>query len=442
MLDPRDTIAAIASPPGIGSRALIRLSGAEALAIACRSFRPDPADGEAAAGPRLRSGHLAIGGVRPPVPARIACWPGPRTYTGESMAEVHLPGSAPIAERFLADCLEGGARLAEPGEFTLRAFLAGRIDLTAAEAVLGVIEAEDPKDLQAALEQLAGGIARPIRQLRDRVADRLAHLEALLDFAEEPDVDDLDRAGLAAELAEDAEGLRGLSDRLAERDRPGRHPRVVLHGPPNSGKSRLFNALLGRPAAIVSDVPGTTRDYLCEPADCGGLVVDLVDTAGEEDPDSSIEARAQEQRGEQSRRADLILDCLGPGTELLSNREDGGIPRLLLWTKSDLGGIPGPGRLAVSSRTGDGLDRLRVAIADALRGRSVGGGGGSVRCRDSLLCAAASLREAAGCLAIGLSDEVAAAELRQVLDELGRVVGTIVTDDLLDRIFRKFCIGK
>ncbi len=201
-------------------------------------------------------------GLRPLLPVMLALWPAPRTYTGQNVAEIHLPGSTPLGELGAGPLPGRGARLAEPGEFTLRAFLSGRIDLTRAEAVLGVIDARNQAQLEAALEQLAGGLSGPILALRDRLLDVLAQLEANLDFTEEPDVDPLGRAALADELAGSAAELRSLAQRLSDRDRPEGYPRVVLVGPPNVGKSRLFNALLERDQAIVSPQAGTTRDYL------------------------------------------------------------------------------------------------------------------------------------------------------------------------------------
>ena len=216
LFDSADTIAAIASPPGFGFRGIVRLSGPEALAIARARFtptpdRPEPDDVRRAV---RREGRLQVDGLRPELPASLLLWPGTRTYTGQPLAEIHTVGSPPVLQLVLAQALKAGARLAEPGEFTLRAFLSGRIDLTRAEAVLGVIEASTPSQLTAALNQLAGGLARPVATLRDRLLDILAHLEANLDFVDEPDVDPLARSELARSLAEGSHELVALAERL------------------------------------------------------------------------------------------------------------------------------------------------------------------------------------------------------------------------------------
>jgi tRNA modification GTPase len=397
--------------------------------------------------PQRRSGRLRVDGLRRPLAVSIALWPEPRTYTGQPLAEIHASGSPPLLRQILSHCLARGARLAEPGEFTLRAFLSGRIDLTQSEAVLGVIDARTPAQLDAALQQLAGGLASPILALRDDLADVLAHLEANLDFAEEPDVDVLGAHALAASLEEASAQVTRLADRLRGRDRAEGRPRVVLVGPPNVGKSRLFNALVGQPRAIVSPVAGTTRDYLEAACDCDGLLVDLVDTAGSEAARTAIEGRAQEAQGRQTRLADLLLDCRtadSPSFKLEDLPDDR--PTLQVWTKSDAS--PPPDRrdcLPTSASTGEGLDALRRSIASALRIRAVEGdrvAGTAARCGESLARAARSLESAAEALRMGLGDELVAVDLRQALDDLGRVVGVVVTDDLLDRIFRRFCIGK
>jgi len=442
-LDPSDTIAAIASPEGAGLRGLVRVTGPDAWAIALGGFeagevRPMPTRAE------RRAGRLRVDGLRTSLPVAIGLWPGPRTYTGQPLAEIHAPGSPPLLRALLSHCLARGARLAEPGEFTLRAFLSGRIDLTQSEAVLGVIEARTAGQLDAALRQLAGGLAGPIAGLRDRLADVLAHLEANLDFGEEPDVDPLGREALAAELDGAAAEVAGLADRLRSRDRPVGRPRVVLVGPPNAGKSRLFNAILGGERAIVSPVAGTTRDYLEAACDCDGLVVDLVDTAGREEARGAIEGRAQATGVEQSDLADLLLDCRSGDSTALGLAP--GRPRLVVWTKADASAPPDPaGLLPTSAATGEGVAPLRRAIARALRAQGAEGdlpAGTAARCGEGLARAGLALDAAAATLRLGLGDEMVAVDLRQGLDDLGRVVGAVVTDDLLDRIFRRFCIGK
>ena len=318
------------------------------------------------AAPRFAAARCALEGLRPLLPATIALWPGPRTYTGQDIAEIHTVGALPLLTQVLAGCLKRGARHARPGEFTLRAFLSGRIDLTRAEAVLGVIDARNSAQLDAALRQLAGGLSRPIHDLRDRLLDLVAHLEANLDFADESDVDSLGHAALADELQASAETLAALTDRLTRRERSEGNPRVVVSGPPNAGKSRLFNALLGQDRAIVSPRAGTTRDYLTAACDLGGMTVELIDTAGLELPRDPIETQAQTHRADQAGQADLLLVCTSPDTQAARGelpRPD--TPVLSVWTKCDLG-RPEPSQavaaILTSAATGEGLDELRTAL--------------------------------------------------------------------------------
>ena len=456
-LDPNDTIAAIASPTGPSLRGIVRLSGPAAISVVLADYIPDGKQTLPPRRARVSSGSLRVDGLRPLLPVMLALWPSPRTYTGQDMAEIHLVGAAPLVNLVLAHCLVRGARHAEPGEFTLRAFLSGRIDLTRAEAVLGVIEATNPAQLDAALEQLAGGLSGPIVGLRDHLLDVVAHLEANLDFTEEPDVDPLGRAALAAELDRSSAELALLARRLGDRENPASHPRVVLVGPPNVGKSRLFNALLGRDRAIVSPQAGTTRDYLSALTDCDGLTVELVDTAGAELSGDSITTQAQALRALQTRRADLLLDCRSADMpEIAANDLAPEHPGLAVWTKGDQSGpgsqwkdgrrkIEDASLLVTSAATGMGLDELRSAIAGAVRNQrpedNVPAGTGA-RCRGSLQLAGSALQSAAEALLTGAGDELVVFDLRSAVDELGKVVGAVVTDDILDRIFRRFCIGK
>jgi tRNA modification GTPase len=293
---------------------------------------------------------------------------------------------------------------------------------------------------------LAGGLAGPLCTLRDDCLDLLAHLEANLDFAEEPDVDPLGRAELAEHLARSAATLEALADRLRARDRSEGLPCVVLVGPPNAGKSRLFNALLGQTRAIVSPEAGTTRDYLSAPCHCNGLTVELIDTAGLESAQSTISEKAQAFRAEQAARADLWLVCEALDTPPNPD-PSGGPPWLRVWTKADLGPPPsgGPTALVTSAATGAGVEELREAIAEAIRRRPADGdvpASTAARCRESLARGGQGLQSASATISRNGGDELAAIDLRQVIDELGKVVGAIVTDDILDRIFRRFCIGK
>ncbi|WP_165232330.1 tRNA modification GTPase [Aquisphaera insulae] len=452
-LDTNDTIAAISSAPGSAARGIVRLTGPAAFEIASEPFQP-LGDDDSPTPPRRRAalhrGTLVVQGLRPRLEASLALWSGPRTYTGQDVAEIHLVGSPPLLDLVLSGCLARGARLAGPGEFTLRAFLNGRLDLTRAEAVLGVIDAANGEQLDAALEQLAGGISAPIVALRDRLLDVTAHVEANLDFVDEHDVDPLADARLAAELESAAAGLRRLLARLTSRDRPSGQPRVVLVGSPNAGKSRLFNALLGEDHAIVSPVAGTTRDYLAARTECDGLAVELIDTAGVEAAWEPIQAQAQEHRGQQAGRAHLVLVCspVGGGDAPAAGLDRG--PRALrVRTKCDLEpdnlGAAEDDEIRTSAETGEGLAELRAAIARRLR--SLAGEGDlpastAARCRGSLARAGESLDAAAEVLRSGLGTELVAIELRAAIDELGKVVGATFTEDILDRIFSRFCIGK
>ncbi|QDV34067.1 tRNA modification GTPase [Tautonia plasticadhaerens] len=442
-LDPSDTIAAIASPPGPAVRGLVRLSGEASRAIALGVFRP-PGGREPSPGrPSWTPGTIDLEGR--PLDASLVLWPGVRTYTGQPMAEIHSTGSPPLLRLVLGRCLGLGARLAEPGEFTLRAFLSGRIDLTQAEAVLAVIDSRSPAQVEAALSQLAGGLAGPIDRLRDRLIDTLAHLEAGLDFVDEADVDPIGRRMLAGSLARNSIEVAALADRLRGRDRPSGLPRVVLVGPPNAGKSRLFNALVGADLALVSPVAGTTRDYLSAPIRCDGLEVELIDTAGIDDAVGPIEAEAQALRAAQAAGAELLLDCRSADAPPSLAPPDGR-PRLLVWTKADRGPGEFPeGAVATSAETGLGLGALRLAIASSIRSRSAEEdptGLTSARCRDGLSRASAALGRAAEAIRLESGDELVAVDLRDAVEELGRVIGAEIDDAILDRIFRRFCIGK
>jgi tRNA modification GTPase len=455
-----DTIAAIATAPGGAARGIVRMSGPDAVAVVRNCFAPDdPTSLHHCRRPSRTSGKLHLTDLRRELPCQLLLWPGDRSYTRQPSAELHTIGSPPLLQAALRACCHSGARLAEPGEFTLRAFLAGRLDLTQAEAVLGVIDAQGRSELDAALAQLAGGLARPLQHLRGRLLDLLAELEAGLDFVEE-DIEFITSERLTEQLGEVSSQLAQIAAQLESRGESHDAARVVLAGMPNVGKSSLFNALARFEHALVSEQAGTTRDYLIARMDLGGVACELIDTAG-------IEAAGQQQHASQlaqqladARRqeATVVVWCLDATRSLAAAEREQlarwdqsrppGQLRLIVWTKADaVAATPGePVGALTSSRTGAGLDALRTAIRQAVlevqSSDASGVAATAVRCRESLQMAAAALDRARDLASGGGGEELVAAELRLALQELGAVVGEVYTDDVLDRIFSRFCIGK
>ncbi len=437
--DLNDTIVALSSAPGPGGRAVVRLSGPDAFRHATRVFTSsEPVRVNER---RLYAGQVSLPGVASPLPADLYASPSPRSYTGQQMAELHTLSCPPLVEALIAELLNAGARAARPGEFTMRAFLAGKLDLTRAEAVFDVIAAGDRDALKQALATLAGGVARPLKELRGDLLDLLADLEAGLDFTEE-DIYFVSTEDQLLRLGRALATLSLLEKQLTGRALGSRPFRAVLAGRPNAGKSSLFNVLTGA-TALVSPEPGTTRDYLVRRLDLGGVPVELIDTAGRRVLADDVERQAQTLGRDQARDADLVLLCVEAGAEL--DEEEwtllrGAEPAVVLATKCDLTPAPA-GRLATSAATGAGLAELRALLAERARARaapapSVG------RCRHHVAACTERLRQAHQMVLFGEPPELVALELRAALDELGEMVGAVYTDDLLDRIFSRFCIGK
>jgi tRNA modification GTPase len=349
-------------------------------------------------------------------------------------------------ELLLAELLNAGARAAQPGEFTLRAFLAGKLDLTRAEAVLGIIEAGSAAELRQALAQMAGGLARPLYALREDLLDLLAEVEAGLDFAEE-DVRFIGQEDLLKRLAKALAQVTLVQKQLGQRSLSDRPFRVVLAGRPNAGKSSLFNALAGSPAALVSPRPGTTRDYLVRRLRVEDVTIELADTAGWQDTAGAAEAQAQRLGREQAEGADLVVLCLEAGqpvapaeADLLARQASPAV--LGVVTKSDLATTASEWP-ATSSVTGAGLDALRSLLAERARAHGRPALAPSLsRCRHHVDASLEHLRRAHGAVLFEDPPEVVALELRGALDQLGELAGAVYTDDLLDRIFSRFCIGK
>jgi tRNA modification GTPase len=379
-----------------------------------------------------------------PLPSDLYFFPGPHSYSGQDLIELHVLSSQPVVELLIARLQGLGARAARPGELTMRAFLAGKLDLTKAEAVLAVIDACDRQELKHALAQLAGGVTRPLGELREDLLNLLADVEAGLDFSEEDlqfvgEVDLLKRLGKAMAL------VTLVGKQVDQRSLAERPFRVVLVGRPNVGKSSLFNALSGG-RALVSAEAGTTRDYLVQRLELHGILLELVDTAGWQVSSGKIAVQAQDLGRTQVEEADLLLLCV-EGEEPLSEEESDLLTQrslsiLLTATKCDEEAVTVE-RNSTSAVTGLGLDELRLHLSERARSWARPALAPSLsRCRHHVTACLEHLRRAHSTALFGDPAEVLAMELRGALDQLGEMVGAVYTDDLLDRIFSRFCIGK
>jgi len=457
--DLNDTIAAVASAAGGAARGVVRISGPDTAVRIARCFHSadcDAGDFSKFVAPQRIQGAMEIAqgeGERAlSIPGSLLLWPGSQSYTRQPSAEFHTLGSPPLLAAVLEELGRQGIRPAEPGEFTLRAFVAGRVDLTQAEGVLGVIDAQGRGELDAALDQVAGGLSRPLHQIREDLLSLLAELEAGLDFVEE-DIEFISRQSLTDRIANARAVVTATRSQLSERDQRSEAPRIVLVGAPNAGKSSLFNALLDRygdgdaASSIVSEQPGATRDYVIGRLQIDDLQCELIDTAGIDDVQAaSIAEAAQAASGEQRRAADLRLLCIEAGGEFETPDQDS---EVLVFTKIDQkpAGAPASASIGCSSVTGEGLDVLAARIRAEIgrrgdrheRGSAIAAT--SARCHRSLQRADESLQGAAALVASS-SDELLAAEIRTALDALGEIVGAICANDVLDRVFGQFCIGK
>ncbi len=440
--DLRDTIVALSSAPGPGARAVVRLSGPQSTAIVTPIW-----SGADLLPPRrvLLAGTLSLAGIHGSLPADVYVCPAPKTYTGQEIVELHTLSCPPLLEVLVTQLLYAGARAARPGEFTMRAFLAGKLDLTRAEAVLGVIEAGGRDELQQALAQFAGDVGRPMQALRDDLLNLLADVEAALDFADE-DVRFVEQEETLHRLAAGMAQVTLVKRQLEQRATAERLFRAVLIGRPNAGKSSLFNALTGA-TALVSPEPGTTRDYLLRRLNLGdGVEIELVDTAGLRLSSDAIEGQAQTLAREETGKADLVLLCLesgvAPTTEEIAALRQTEPAVIGVATKCDL--LPAsPVWIATSATTRTGLDALRALLAECVRSRTQPALAPSLsRCRHHVDICLDRLRRAHNLVLFEEPPELLALELREALEQLGEMVGAVYTDDLLDRIFSRFCIGK
>ncbi len=440
-----DSIVAIATPPGRGGIGIVRISGSSSPAIAAQVLnRARPLEPRYATFTRISRTDEVV----------ATYFPAPHSYTGEHVVEISAHGSPIVLQSIVASAIAAGARLAEPGEFTLRAFLNGKRDLIQAEAVADLIDAATPLQARVAFDQLEGTLTERIAAIDDELFDLVARLEASLDFPEE---------GYhfiePPEVSRRIGGVAARVDDLLAGARAGRLIRegatVVVAGRPNVGKSSLINLLAGADRAIVTPVAGTTRDLVSESIGINGFAVTLVDTAGWRATDDAVE-REGVVRSEQARAvADLIVVVLDRSEPLRSEDEallaqTAGRPRIVVANKSDLPAsrlMQGPtGVVEMSARTGAGGDDLRGAIVGALAGREPLRDTAAVsNARHIALLehARASLAAAAEASAVaGTPEEFVLADLQAARAKLDEVVGTRTSDDLLRHIFERFCIGK
>ena len=452
------TIAAIATPLGEGGLAVVRLSGTQAFAIADQCFRPAGKKSlkpSAAPTHTVQFGKIVHGGdVVDEV--LVAVLRAPRTFTREDTVEISCHGGLLPAKLVLDTLLTHGARLAEPGEFTKRAFLNGRIDLAQAEAVADLIHSRTELALAAANEQLAGKLSQRINRLRDDLMHTLAHVEAHIDFPDE-DIAPNTRDQLLRRLAEGIAFMDELLHTAGEGQILRRGIRAAIVGRPNAGKSSLLNQLLGHDRAIVSHIPGTTRDTIEETANIRGLPVVFIDTAGLRESQDEIEREGIRRSRESLARAELILHVLD-ASEPLTEADRGYLAefadkkRIMVRNKIDL---PVKLELPLERRSpmidvccisGKGIESLKDAIKNLVWSGEIKAEMLQVainsRHQDALQRARAATQRAADALAGEATLELVAMDLRIAANAVGEIVGKTTTEDLLDSIFSTFCIGK
>jgi tRNA modification GTPase len=466
-LDLERTIVAVSSGSSPARRTIVRISGnatREILQQLSSSQAKGDASGEA--GQALLQSRSASSGTMMmnlgwgsrELPVRVYFWPDRRSFTGEPCAELHLLGSPPLVEALVERILSMGAVAAERGEFTLRAFLAGKLDLTQAEAVLGVIESDCQQQLQDALGRLSGNLSMPLRALRNELIELIAHMEAGLDFVEE-DIQFLSEQELERSLTQIEERLAAISSQLNLRNIRTRSAEVVLVGLPNAGKSSLFNALVGRERAIVSSIVGTTRDALTEKIAVQDLSIELVDTAGLEEAEDVVSPRglAQVKLQERLRRADVLVLCVDladfPAEDWVERQRAAlrsyKASVLTVGTKADLASPVNQHvwDVVIDLRQPEGLAELKQSLLRLLKERehysqSAIMHEASVRCRGSIDQARISIASALTQLCNQQGEELIVAELRHALDDMCAVIGEVHNEDILGEIFSRFCIGK
>jgi tRNA modification GTPase len=465
MISLDDTIVAISTPVGEGGIGIVRMTGPEALQILHQLFLPASRAGAGGLEPRfLHYGHVIDPAEGQVVDEVLSVYmPAPRTYTRQDVVEINGHGGIVALRRILSLCLRNGARLAEAGEFTARAFLNGRLDLAQAEAVLDVVQAKTEVSLQAAVAQLSGRLSDRVRLVREELVGALAYLEASIDFAE----DEIPEQDIGPGLARARQALAHL---LADADRGiiyRQGIRAAIIGRPNVGKSSLLNRLLRASRAIVTDIPGTTRDTLEETLNLEGLPVVLVDTAGinreTEDPIERLGIERSRAALAQADLALLVLDAsqpltaadqdiaalaAGKTTIVILNKVDllEVAPNVEVWSASLPGAMRAAPWVAMSALTGEGLDELEdTIVATVLTGKVAGTEAPTVtspRHKEALSRALDHVIAARTALDAGQLADLVAIDLAAAVNLLGEITGQTASEDLIDTIFSSFCLGK
>lgn len=437
-----DTIAALSTPPGEGAIAVVRVSGPDARAIAGAVFRGgELAPRTATFGRIVEQGEVVDEVV-------VTAFVAPASYTGEDLVEIGCHGGVLVSARVLQAVLAAGARAAGPGEFTQRAFLNGKMDLTQAEAVMDLIRAQTPRAARAAAEQLRGRIGAEVLAIREALLDLVAHLEAYIDFPDE-DIDPDTGAGMERRMAAARDRIDGLLATAEEGRILREGVRLAICGRPNAGKSSLLNRLLGCERAIVSPTPGTTRDTIEEVLNLRGIPFRVIDTAGLRETPDAIEREGVRRARAAVEGADVVVRVLDATDPAALDDPPAAPGELVVRNKIDLvENLPGvfPEALAISCADGTGCEALveaivaRVRISPAPPRESPAAI--NARHQACLQKARAALEAALERFAAGLAPEFVAIDLRAALQAAGEVVGVVETDDILGRIFGTFCIGK
>lgn len=424
-----DTIVAPATPLGRSALAIVRIDGPDSGAILTSLAGETPA-------PR----HATL--VRLAFDECIAIrYEAPHSFTGNDLVELTLHGNPLLVERVIAACVERGARMAQPGEFTERAVLNGKLDLVQAESIADLINARTELQAKLSLANLEGMLSRKATQIRQTLLEVISRLEAALDFSEEG-YEFITRDEASARLREALQNTSALADTYRRGRATTSGLNAVILGRPNAGKSTLLNRLVGSDRAIVTPIPGTTRDIVRETIEIGGLPVTLADTAGLRDSDDVVEGIGISRAREAARAAEIILylvDATTGDTAELAAYPDA----LIIYTKADLASAP-PRSLAISAVTDQGIDELLGGLDELVRSRFVADEGALVneRQRQAVAECAAALEAALDSLASKVDEQMVLVDLYRASNALGTLTGAITTEDILTEIFGKFCIGK